>query len=163
MRAVLWSLLATLVGLAMVGGGIVGLIGSISDDDSGSAVAAAEKAKTSSPSECATVAARDPRFRFPHDLSFGIDGTATVQCDGATVTFGIKIDGLEEGTFYDVLLEKGKREEEIGSILAVGVGDGVEMISVGPEVPLKKYDFLTVRVDTFHHPGDDSPQFSAAL
>ena len=47
--------------------------------------------------------------------------------------------------FYDVVLEKGRREEEVGSILAVGGGNTIATVTIGPEVEIKRYDFLTVR------------------
>ena len=164
MRGILVGLLVVLVGAAMVAGGIWGLIADDDDDDSASAgVASAADMKTSSPGECARVAERDPRFRLPHDLQFGADGTATVVCKGSSVTFNIKIDALKEGTFYEVVLQKGRREVEVGSILVVGAVGEVETVTVGPEVPLKKYDFLTVRVNEFHNPNVDQAPFRAAL
>jgi hypothetical protein len=161
MRGVLLSLLAVLVGVAMVGGGIWGLIGSVTDDDDDSS-ASASTLKTSSAKDCAQVAKRDPRFRAPHDLQFGGSGKATVQCKGPVVTFSIEIDGLKEKTFYNVVLEKGRREEEIGTILPVGVND-VTTVTVRPDIPIKKYDFLTVKIDPFFTPGADEPPFRAAL
>ena len=146
----------------MVAGGIWGLIASDDDDSGGSASASTSEPKTSSPQDCARVAERDPRFKLPHDLQFGIDGKATVECEGSSVTFSIEIGSLKEGTFYEVVLEKGRREVEVGSILAVGVND-VNTVTVGPEVRLRKYDFLTVRVDDFHNPEVDQPPFRAAL
>src|SRR5688572_2305122 len=106
----------------MVGGGIWGLVADVSGDDD-SASAASQVPKTSSPEECAEVAKRDKRFRFPHTLTFGPYGTATVKCDGPSVTFTIQLEGLEQGTFYDVVLERGKREEDVGGVLAVGGSD----------------------------------------
>jgi hypothetical protein len=164
-RALLLSLLATLVGAAMVAGGIWGLVSSFDDDDnsSGSALAATPSAKTSAPDDCSQVAEHDKRFLLPHDLLFGPYGRATVQCEGTEVTFAIEIDELQNGTFYEVVLERGRHEYDVGSILPVGVND-VSTVSVDTsEVPLRKYDFLTVRVDDFHNPGVDQPPFRAAL
>jgi hypothetical protein len=161
MRSVVLSLLGVLLGAAMVAGGIWGLIAS-DDDDDDSAVAATSEPKTSPAEDCAQVAQRDPRFRIPHDLNFGIEGKATVTCKGSSVSFSIEIDALKEGTFYEVVLEKGRREVDVGSILVVGVND-VNTVTVGPEVPLKKYDFLTVRVNEFHNPDVDQQPFRAAL
>ncbi len=73
-------------------------------------------------------------------------------CDGPRVTFTIQLDGLESGTFYDVVLERGKREEDVGGVLAVGGSDTVFTVTVGPEVKLKRYDFLTVRENDFGKP-----------
>jgi hypothetical protein len=160
-RTLLLSLLATLVGAAMVAGGIWGLVDSTGDDDD-SASAATEELKTSSPEECAQVAKRDPRFKLPHDLQFGGSGKATVKCEGESVVFSIELDGLQQGTFYEVVLERGRREADIGSILYVGSND-VNSVTVPPEVPLKKYDFLVVRPDSFHNPGVDQAPFTAAL
>jgi hypothetical protein len=161
MRRVLLSLLAVIVGVAMVGGGIWGLIGSVTDDDDDSSAVASDL-KTSSAKECAQVAKRDPRFRVPHDLQFGGSGTATVQCKGRVVSFSIEIDGLQEKTFYKVELEKGRRAEEIGTILPVGLNN-VTTVTVRPDIPIEKYDFLTVRIDPFFTPGADEPPYRAAL
>ena len=155
----------------MVAGGIWGLVADVSDDDSSAAAAERAIPKTSSPEECTEVAKRDKRFEFPRSLRFGPYGTATVKCSGDTVTFTIDIDDLQSGTFYDVVLEKGKREEEVGSILAVGGGDTITTVTVGPEVPIQKYDFLTVRESDFGKPATDTTgepftptgSFSAAL
>jgi hypothetical protein len=162
MRAVVLSLLATLVGAAMVGGGIWGLVDSLGEDDDQSAAADTAEPKTSSPTECAQVAERDPRFRLPHDLTFGGSGTAIVQCKGQVVTFSIELEGLEKSTFYEVVLEKRRRKADIGTILEVTPGQ-VHTITVGPEVPIEKYDFLVVRPDGFHNPGVDQAPFIAAL
>ena len=161
MRAVLLSSLAVIVGVAMVGGGIWGLVGSVTDDDDSSA-SASTSLKTSSAKDCAQVAMQDPRFRAPHDLQFGGSGKATVQCKGQVVSFSIEIDGLKEKTFYKVELEKGRRKEEIGTILPVGV-TGVSTVSVRPGIPIEKYDFLTVRIDPFFTPGADEAPYRAAL
>jgi hypothetical protein len=161
MRAVLFSLLAVIVGVAMVGGGIWGLVDSVSDDDS-SASASTSDLKTSSAEDCAQIAERDPRFKTPHDLQFGGEGKATVQCKGPVVSFSIEIDGLQEKTFYKVELEKGRRKEEIGTILPVGL-NGITTITVRPGIPIEKYDFLTVRIDPFFTPGADELPFRAAL
>lgn len=165
------SLLATLIGLAMVAGGIWGLVADVSDDDDSTAAAEGAIPKTSSPEECAQVAKRDKRFKLPHSLTFHGYGTATVKCSGDTVTFTIDIDGLQSGTFYDVVLEKGKREEEVGSILAVGGANTITTVTVGPDVPIQKYDFLTIRESDFGRPSSATTgqvltptgPFSAAL
>jgi hypothetical protein len=159
-RALVLSLLATLVGAAMVAGGIWGLVDSAGDDDSASA--STPELKTSSPAECAQVAERDPRFKLPHDLRFGASGKATVKCERESVAFSIELDGLKEGTFYEVNLEKGRRKLDVGTILFVG-SNTTNTITVPPGVPLKKYDFLVVRPDSFHNPGVDQAPFTAAL
>jgi hypothetical protein len=162
-RAVVLSLLATLVGLAMVGGGIWGLVGSVSDDDDdSSATASSAEPKTSSPADCAQVAERDPRFKLPHDLQFGGSGKATVTCEGETVTFSIELDGLQQSTFYEVILQKRRREADVGTFLFVG-SNNVNTVTVGPDVPIEKYDFLVVRPDSFHNPGVDQAPYIAAL
>jgi hypothetical protein len=164
-RGLLLALLATLVGLAMVGGGIWGLVDSVSDDDSSSssAVASTAEMKTSSADDCSQVAERDPRFRLPHDLQFGGEGSATVQCNGSEVTFTIELDGLRTSTFYEVILERGRRRLDVGTILAVGT-DSVSTVTIDTrEVKLRKYDFLTVRPDHFHNPEVDQLPFRAVL
>ena len=65
-------MVATLVGLAMVGGGIWGLVDDVSDDDGEAAASQPELPKTSSPEECAEMAKRDERFRVPARLTFGL-------------------------------------------------------------------------------------------
>src|SRR5215204_3988105 len=124
MRRVFFSLIVVLVGLAMVGGGGWGVYSDVTDDDddsSSSSGSSDSMPKTSSPEDCSQVAERDPRFKSPHDLTFGAGGKATVQCNGSTVNFTIDIDGLEEGEFYEVVLERGGREEKIGSFLSTSV------------------------------------------
>jgi hypothetical protein len=153
---------ATLVGLAMVAGGIWGLVDSVSDDDESSTSAAAAAPKTSSPEECSQVAERDPRFKVPHTLLFGASGRATVTCEGQTVTFTIELDGLQQSTFYEVVLQKGRREADIGTFLYVG-SNSVNTVTVDRSVRTKKYDFLVVRPDSFHNPGADQEPFTAAL
>lgn len=161
MRGLVLSLLATLVGLAMVAGGIWGLVGSVSDDDD-DATAATAGPKTSSAKECSQVAKRDPRFKAPHDLRFGPYGTAIVQCKEDTVTFSIELEGLRESTFYEVNLEKGRRRLDVGTILFVG-SNTVNTITVPRQIPIEKYDFLVVRPDSFQNPEVDQPPFTAAL
>ena len=172
MRRFLLSLLATVIGVAMVAGGIWGLVDDLSDDDDDAVASQPELPRTSSPEECAQMAKRDKRFKFPHTLTFGGNGSATVKCNGTTVTYTIEIDGLESGVFYDVVLEKGKREEEVGSILAVGGGNTIATVTIGPDVDTERYDFLTVRASDFGRPssattGEDvlgpAGPFSAAL
>jgi hypothetical protein len=169
-RGVLYALLATAVGLALVGGGIFGLATSGGDDGNktGSIKLETIVPANSPPEDCAQVAERDARFRTPHVLQFGADGHGTVQCMGDTVNFTIKIDALSSGGFYDIVLERGRREEEIGSFLAVG-DLTVATATVGPEVDLSRYDFITVRKSDFgiqgsSEPGDEPPvEFRAAL
>jgi hypothetical protein len=114
-------------------------------------------AKTSSPKDCATVAQRDPRFKAPRDLTFGFAGRATVQCHGGAVAFTIDIDAsaLKPQTFYEVVLEKGRREEVIGTMLTPpsGISSTPTTVTAGPEVRLRRYDFLTVREDRFFAKG----------
>ena len=161
MRAVLLSALAVLVGGAMVGFGVRGVIQDVTDEDDDAAAATAEL-KTSSAQECSAVAERDTRFRAPHDLQFGGNGKAIVQCKGKTVTFSIDVDGLQRSKFYEVVLEKGSRSVKIGTVLDVGV-DAVHTVTVPPDVKLKKYDFLTIQPDSFHNPELDEPPLRAAL
>src|SRR5215213_1511027 len=164
MRAVLLSLLAVLIGGTMVAGGVWGLYDTFTDDDDDStASASTSKLKTSSAKDCSAVAERDPRFRQPHDLQFGGEGKATVQCNGNDVSFTIAIPALKDGTFYEVFLQKGKRGEEVGTFLEIDVTDTNNTVTVTPDVKLKKYDFLIVRPDSFHNPGVDQAPFRAAL
>jgi hypothetical protein len=157
-RGVLLSLLGVLVGVAMVAGGVWGVIGDVRDsggDESPSAEA--KLPHTSSPEECAQVAKRDPRFRNPHDVTLGPYGRAVVQCRGSAVNFTIDIDqnALEPQTFYEIVLERRRRTEEIGSMLTSpsGIRTSPATARAGPEVRLRRYDFLTVREDKFFAPG----------
>ena len=161
MRAVLLSLLAVLVGGAMVGFGVRGVIQDVSDEDDDASAATVEL-KTSSARECSAVAERDPRFKLPRDLLFGGSGKAIVQCKGTTVTFSIDVDGLQDGKFYEVVLEKGRRTEEVGTFLELSI-DTVHTVTVSRDVKLKKYDFLTIRPDSFHNPELDDAPLRAAL
>jgi hypothetical protein len=150
-RALLLPLLGTLVGAAMVAGGVWG-IAADAGDDSGSS-SSDSIPKTSSAKDCAEVAERDPRFRAPHDLQFGADGHATVQCQDDRVLFSVDIDSgvLKPQTFYKIVLERGRREREIGTLLTPpsGFGDSPTTATAPPDVRLRGYDFLTIRQDEF--------------
>jgi hypothetical protein len=161
MRSVLLSLLAVLIGGAMVAFGVRGVIQDVSDDDDSASASTAEL-KTSSAKECSAVAERDPRFRRPHDLQFGGRGKAIVQCKGTTVTFSIDVDGLQDSKFYEVVLEKGRRTADVGTFLELSI-DTVPTVTVPPDIKLKKYDFLTIRPDSFHNPEVDEAPLRAAL
>ena len=169
MKSTLLSLLAVLGGLALIVGGVWGAINSFSSDDDdtstttrtspfagshfGSPPRLKEVAHSSLPDECARVARRDPRFRLPRDLTFGTDGTALVNCDGSSVRFSIELRSrvLEPSTFYKIKLEKGRRKEDVGSFLSPPTGfvRQPEPITVGPEVRIRRYDYLTIRKDPF--------------
>jgi hypothetical protein len=157
-RFLVLSLLATMIGAGMVAGGVWGVIDDVTDDDGGSSSSQAKLPKTSSPEECAQVAKRDPRFTLPHDLAFGISGKATVKCRGNSVTFTIDLDSdaLKPTTFYKVTLQRGRREEEIGTLLSPpsNLEGSPTTVTAGPEVRLRRYDFLTVREDEFFAHGE---------
>ena len=160
MRSVVFSLLAVLLGGAMVAFGVRGVISDVTDEDDDPSVTA--ELKTSSAQECSAVAERDPRFRRPHDLQFAGRGKATVQCKGKNVTFSIDVDGLQDGKFYEVILEKGGRKAEVGTFLDLSI-DAVHTVTVPPDVKLKKYDFLTIQPDGFHNPELDEAPLRAPL
>lgn len=153
----MFSLVAVLVGGAMVAGGVVGVVKDTGGDSGGSS-AKRGLPKTSSADQCAQVARRDPRFRLPRDLTFGPYGRAIVQCHGNAVAFTIQItgDALKPQTFYQVVLERGGHTKEIGSLLTApaGIADSPTTVTAGPDVPLRRYDFLTVREDKFFARGE---------
>src|SRR4051794_22654753 len=101
----------------MVGGGVWGIAANAGDDSGSSSSSSVPK--TSSAKDCAKVAERDPRFRSPHDLQFGADGRATVQCHGDSLAFSVDIDSgvLKPQTFYKIVLERGRHRVEIGTLL----------------------------------------------
>jgi hypothetical protein len=150
-RGILYSVLAAVAGAAMVAGGLWGLIANGGGDGGRSPIVVdftPQVPPTSSAQECSTVAERDARFRAPHDLQFAASGRATVRCSGGTVDFTIQLDGLKPGGFYDVLLVRGRRREEIGTLLSTGP-DAVTTVAAGPEVDLRRYDYLSVEESTF--------------
>ena len=156
MRFLVVSLVATVIGVAMIVVGVRGVINDVSDDDGSSRSSASALPRNSTREECSQVAERDPRFRIPNPLTFGPFGRAIVQCKGGSVAFTLDLEpsNLKEGTFYEVVLEKGRRELSVGGFLTPpsGIDWTPASVTVGPEVPLKRYDWLTVRENEFHAP-----------
>jgi hypothetical protein len=159
-KSVLLALLATLVGVAMVGGGIYGLVKGDDDDDKASA-----GTTTSVPSftpatpnisptadECAQVKERDPRLAELDDREFQATGdetgtmTADLICNGDTVVLTVELKGLREKdttTYFAWLYKSRKRAEQVGTIIG-SAGNGFGSITLGLEADSTKYNSIVI-------------------
>ena len=175
MKGLLFALLATLVGLAMVGGGVYGLIQG-DDDDSASAStsAAAPGFPLATDEDCEPAARRDPRLRTIRNLELqpyrGRAGTADVDpiCNGESVTLTIRLAGMRaRGTYsYGVELSDGAGEtRNIGSMIGsndTAFGSG----TIGPDVQTRAYDQIIITRGKFGEIDPDRPKkvvFSGSL
>ena len=163
MKTVLLALLGTILGAAMIAGGIYGLITGDDDDEKKKPAAATTPAPfvpavpdiSPSAGECDAVAKRDPRLAKLDDLKLRRTGdeTGTVEsdliCNGTTVVLTVRMTGLKatETTKYFAWLSKdGDRVEQVGTLIGSD-GRGFGSVTIGPQVDSTRYDeMLLTRV-----------------
>jgi hypothetical protein len=160
-KGAFFALLAALIGLAMVGGGIYGLVDSVSGDDSSKSPATAPVSEfstrfstgiTPSVGECDQVARRDPRLPHLDGLRLERTGgeTGDVQadliCNGDTVVLPMRLTGLrDKGTtsYYAWLYKSRRRAEQVGTLIG-SEGRGIGSVTIGPGIDTTKYDSLVI-------------------
>ena len=159
MKSVLLALLGTILGAAMIAGGIYGLVKGDDDDDKASASTTATTPAPFVPAvpeispsvgECDAVAKRDPRLAELDDLKLRRTGgeTGTVEsdliCNGTTVVLTMRMSDLKatETTKYFAWLSKdGDRVEQVGTLIGSD-GRGFGSVTIGPQVDTTRYDEL---------------------
>jgi hypothetical protein len=156
-RGILLALVATLVGLAMVGGGIYGLVKGDDDDDSSSASASSDPTKSpgwpfASVEQCEEVGRRDPRLRTINDLEMEPSGketgTADVRpvCNGPALSLSFDMDELrtrETSSYYVWLYKDSETFENIGSLIGSD-GDGFGSATLTADVDTSAYDQIVI-------------------
>lgn len=136
MKGLLLALLATLVGLAMVAGGIYGLVQGDDDDEDSSSTVTTTGVDTRAPGfpfatseQCEDAAARDPRLRTIRDFELAPHGKTKgradvdVRCSGSTVDLTIRLRNLggdDPASYFVWLYNNRKDAEKIGD----GIGSG---------------------------------------
>jgi hypothetical protein len=163
MKAVGGALLATLVGLAMIAGGVYGIAKGGDDDKKdktpspSSTFSFTPPAVATAPSEpqilqCSDVADRDPRLAHLDQVDLEPVGRATGSaeideiCNGDTVVLTVRIKGIreEETASYNAWLYRSrKRAEQVGTMIATG-GAAFGSVTISPGVRTTKYDELVI-------------------
>ena len=158
MKSALLASLAAIVGVAMIGGGIYGLVQGDDDKTPASASIPTPSVPTTptlpdiSPSagECDQAAERDPRLAKLDDLKLqrAGDETGTVDsdliCNGSTIVLIVRMSGLKatKTTKYFAWLSKsGDRVEQVGTLIGSD-GRGFGSVTIGPDVDTTRYDEL---------------------
>lgn len=157
MKGVIYSALATLVGLAMVGGGIYGLVHTYTDDDDDSSSASVTVPNVSSPVNLSSIGAVDsceeidPRLKFK-DLPMvpvKSEGEAVlhVRCGGGSAFFGIEVTGADNAEDYlyaELWAYNSTRDAtKLGTAFYRG-GEIDGIAALPPNVDLTKYDSLVL-------------------
>jgi hypothetical protein len=161
-KSVVLALLATVVGAAMVGGGVYGVIKDVSGDDDKSSSSTSPSVSVPSftpppnisPSvnECAQVEERDLRMADFDDRRFkrtgGETGSMRVDliCNGETVVLTAELSGLKEKdttTYFAWLYNSRKDAEQVGTLIASD-GKGFGSITIGPDVDTTAYRELVI-------------------
>lgn len=147
------ALLATLVGLAMVAGGIYGLVQGDDDDDASASSPADEPGfPLATDARCAQAARLDPRLRTVRDLKLrpagGTTGEAEVEpiCSGTSVQLSIRIKGVRDSSeSYTIWLTgNGRRAESIGTMIAGTDGSGFGSGTIDADVDSSDYEQVVV-------------------
>jgi hypothetical protein len=155
----MWALAFTLVGLAMVAGGVYGMIRTYTDDDDDEPASAASTPSIAPPAvdfssigateSCTSI---DPRLSSSTLDANATDGnsgfgTISVRCGGDTPFFSIEIeeaDNPEDYVFADVFLYKSKKQyEKIGTAFYHDTTiDG--LAGVPPGTDITEYDSIVI-------------------
>ena len=158
MKTLALALLGTILGAAMIAGGIYGLVTGDDDDEKPASTTARVPAPVvptlpeidRDARRCAAVVERDPRLAKLDGLKLRRTGgeTGTVDsdliCNGSTVVLIVRMTGLKatDTTKYFAWLSKdGDRAEQVGTVLGKD-GRGGGAITIGPEVDTTRYDEL---------------------
>jgi hypothetical protein len=159
MKGVLLALLATIVGAAMIGGGIYGLVKGDDDDDKASAATTTSVPSFAEPpsispsrNECAQVEERDLRMAEFDDRRFKRTGDETgsmrvdLICNGETVVLSVDMDNLKETdttTYFAWLYNSRSDAEQVGTLIGSD-GKGIGSITIGPDVATTAYDQMVI-------------------
>ena len=154
---VLLALLATLVGIAMVGGGVYGIVKGGDDDDEPSSTSSAEASTPAtleniSPSkgECDDVARRDPRLAHLDDLRLQATDAETgiaradLICNGGTVVLIVRMQGLRETEttkFLAWLYNDRSDAKQVGTVIGSD-RKAFGSVTIGSEVDTTRYESL---------------------
>jgi hypothetical protein len=155
-RGLLWALLFTLVGLAMVGGGIYGIIHTYTDDKGESGPLAGTSASNIDFSSIGAVDPCDdidPRLKGVEALTVnavddsGSAGTIGVSCGGGTVFFDVEVtraDNPEDYVFAEAwLYSSPKKSEKLGTTFYQG-NTISGLIALQPGVELEDYESIVL-------------------
>jgi len=158
-KSALLASLAAIVGVAMIGGGIYGLVKGDDDDKTPASVSIPTPSVPTTPTlpdispsagECDQAAERDPRLAKLDDLKLqrAGDETGTVDsdliCNGSTIVLIVRMSGLKatKTTKYFAWLSKsGDRVEQVGTLIGSD-GRGFGSVTIGPDVDTTRYDEL---------------------
>lgn len=150
------ALLATLVGLAMVAGGIYGLVTDDDDDDSSPPSSAAGEPgfPLATDERCAQLAERDERLRTIRDLKLeapsGRSGRAEVNpiCNGTSLVLTFDMEGIEPAyaSYYVWLYQDGRNAQNVGAGIPGDKdgGTGFGSATIGPDVETEGYDQIVI-------------------
>lgn len=160
MKAVLLALLATVVGAAMVGGGVYGVIKDVSGDDNSSSKSSSAPtfsipeipSTSSSFDECEALRERDARLPELDGRRFkrtgGETGTFQVSliCSGDTAVLSVRANGLKEQdttTYYAWLFRSRRKAKQVGTLIGSG-GSAIGSITIAPNVKSGRYEELVI-------------------
>jgi hypothetical protein len=157
-KGLLLAILATLVGVAMVGGGIYGIVKDTEDDDDSSTTISTpvipdiESSVGTDFERCAEASARDSRLGSIDNVVMrpagGETGDVTIRqiCNGETVVLQFNLEGLrtKETSSYHVWFYKGKRRaRQVGSLIGSD-GRAFGSATITTDVDTQRYDFLVI-------------------
>jgi hypothetical protein len=157
-KSVLLALLGTILGAAMIAGGIYGLVKGDDDEEKSASTPAPAPFVPAAPrispslSRCDAVAKRDPRLAKLDDLKLRRTGDETGEvesdliCNGTTVVLSVRMTGLkatETTKYYAWLSKDGDRVDQVGTLLG-NDGRAFGSVTIGPEVDTTRYDDLLI-------------------
>jgi hypothetical protein len=157
-KSAVLALIASVVGLAMVAGGVYGIVNDSHDDKKSPTTSSSPDATpivtglTPSAGECDQVARRDPRMAHLDGLRLERTGgeTGTVEadliCNGDTVVLPMQLSGLKETdttAYFAWLYASPRRSKQVGTLIGSD-GRGFGSVTIGPDVDTTKYDSLVI-------------------